>query len=64
MHAATGCRQTGQYHEQEGQEAAASHDMGQAKVEPADDSLAHASTQVCVFMNIAPAACVPAPDSL
>ncbi|KAL3149213.1 hypothetical protein ABBQ32_002039 [Trebouxia sp. C0010 RCD-2024] len=38
-------RQTGQYHEQEGQEAAASHDMGQAKVEPADDSLAHASTQ-------------------
>lgn len=63
MHAGPGCRKAGQYHEQEGQEATASHDMGQAKAEPADDNLAHASTQVCVFMKIACAACLPAPDA-
>ena len=46
MHAGLGCRKAGPYYKQEGQEATASHDVGQAKAEPADDNPAHASSQV------------------
>ena len=37
-----------QHNEQEGQEAAASHDAGQAKAEPLDDIPAQGSTQVSI----------------
>lgn len=48
-HIACGCRDAGRQHnEQEGAEAAASHDIGQAKAEPIDDTPAHGSGQVCV----------------
>lgn len=45
MHAGPACR-NGQHSEQEGQEAAANPDLGQAKAEPADHNPAHTSTQV------------------